>query len=324
MRCPKCDYISFDKEEICGGCKKNISKIAQELSGVVLRGEVPDFLWLQKEEEAEDEPAADEEDGTDEGDAALDMGEHPEPDDNTVEFTAAADEEHIDLAASDDEGAKEIEFDLSADESAESGAEEVKEEIAFDLPDMEEDVPPKPETAPKKNDSGLDLSMEKEEESLSADMSTDGLGDLDFELDDLSGAAQPQKPEQPAPAEKSAKQPKKEKAQAKNASLDLSGIDLSGLMPPSGAENSDGLDGLSLDSDGGKTEKKAGKKSKTKSAADMLPDLSMDALDLNTPSSPSTASAAGKKMRPAAKTGTALDNFDVDLGDLLGGGGKKK
>ncbi len=44
MRCPKCGYISFDQVEACGKCGKNISGAAEKLSGMVLAVESPIFL----------------------------------------------------------------------------------------------------------------------------------------------------------------------------------------------------------------------------------------------------------------------------------------
>lgn len=43
-----------------------------------------------------------------------------------------------------------------------------------------------------------------------------------------------------------------------------------------------------------------------------LEDLEVDGIDLGTP-------AAGGKVMPSVKTGTALDDFDIDLGDLIPG-----
>ncbi|WP_417908545.1 hypothetical protein [Candidatus Electronema sp. PJ] len=324
MRCPKCDYISFDKEEICGGCKKNISKFSQELSGVILRGTVPDFLWFEKpEEEPEEKEAAIEDentlDGANEDGGGLDFGEDSEAEDetatdNTMEFSTDGD--GIDVAAPAEEEAKEIEFDLSAD--AEISEEEEKEEIAFELPGKDKEAPS------ETDDGGLNLSMEAADtDGPSMDMSIGGLDEIDFMEEDESAAKPPPKPEKSAP------KLKKEKAPTKEPSLDLSGLDLSGLMPPPAAEEQSSLSlgdigELSLEglSDSGKT----GKKGKAKSAADMLSDLSMDGLDLNKPMSPPPTSTADKKLKPAAKTGTALDDFDIDLGDLLASSkeGKKK
>jgi len=48
-----------------------------------------------------------------------------------------------------------------------------------------------------------------------------------------------------------------------------------------------------------------------------LEDLNTGGLDLEAPSKLVTGSAAGKRFLPSVKTGTALDKFDVDLGDLF-------
>ncbi len=48
-----------------------------------------------------------------------------------------------------------------------------------------------------------------------------------------------------------------------------------------------------------------------------LEDLNFNGLDLDTPSKLPSGSAAGKRYLPSVKTGTALDKFDIDLGDLF-------
>ena len=48
-----------------------------------------------------------------------------------------------------------------------------------------------------------------------------------------------------------------------------------------------------------------------------LEDLNFNGLDLDTPAKLLTGSAAGKRFLPSVKTGTALDKFDIDLGDLF-------
>lgn len=48
-----------------------------------------------------------------------------------------------------------------------------------------------------------------------------------------------------------------------------------------------------------------------------LEDLNFNDLDLDSPSKPISGSAAGKRYLPSVKTGTALDKFDIDLGDLF-------
>ncbi|MCL2458850.1 MAG: hypothetical protein FWF31_08425 [Desulfobulbus sp.] len=48
-----------------------------------------------------------------------------------------------------------------------------------------------------------------------------------------------------------------------------------------------------------------------------LEDLNTYGLDLEAPSKLVTGSAAGKRFLPSVKTGTALDKFDIDLGELF-------
>ncbi len=48
-----------------------------------------------------------------------------------------------------------------------------------------------------------------------------------------------------------------------------------------------------------------------------LEDLNFDGLDLDTPAKLVSGSVAGKRFLPSVKTGTALDNFDIDLGNLF-------
>jgi len=48
-----------------------------------------------------------------------------------------------------------------------------------------------------------------------------------------------------------------------------------------------------------------------------LEDLQYNGLDLDAPARFVSGSAAGKRYSPSVKTGTALDKFDIDLGDLF-------
>lgn len=53
-----------------------------------------------------------------------------------------------------------------------------------------------------------------------------------------------------------------------------------------------------------------------------LEDLNFNGLDLDAPAKLMPGSAAGKRYLPSVKTGTALDKFDIDLGDLFTEGKK--
>jgi len=48
-----------------------------------------------------------------------------------------------------------------------------------------------------------------------------------------------------------------------------------------------------------------------------LADLNFDGLDLDTPAKLVSGSVAGRRFLPSVKTGTALDKFDIDLGNLF-------
>lgn len=55
-------------------------------------------------------------------------------------------------------------------------------------------------------------------------------------------------------------------------------------------------------------------------SANGLEDLQFNGLDLDSPAKLVTGSAAGKRFLPSVKTGTALDKFDIDLGELFDDG----
>ncbi|MCI5208102.1 MAG: hypothetical protein D3910_04795, partial [Candidatus Electrothrix sp. ATG2] len=95
-----------------------------------------------------------------------------------------------------------------------------------------------------------------------------------------------------------------------NLSLDMESENTQG---PGDSLDLDGLDIPDLSTSGGELG----------ALDETLPDLEMDGLDIEASvSSPSTPvpppSGAGKDNvpSPGAKTGTALDDFDIDLGDL--------
>ncbi|MGV1100914.1 hypothetical protein ACUUL3_16070 [Thiovibrio sp. JS02] len=44
MRCPKCGYISFDRQEACVKCNADVTAVAEQLRGTVADAEAPYFL----------------------------------------------------------------------------------------------------------------------------------------------------------------------------------------------------------------------------------------------------------------------------------------
>jgi len=61
MRCPKCGYISFDRQKSCSRCSNDLTAVAEQLQGTVVKNAVPFFLGTvlgaRKSAVAEPEPA---------------------------------------------------------------------------------------------------------------------------------------------------------------------------------------------------------------------------------------------------------------------------
>lgn len=113
----------------------------------------------------------------------------------------------------------------------------------------------------------------------------------------------------------------------KGPALDFGDLDISDLAPPV-KEQSDNTPQFAEELVLAETEPVAAlseyppqlPKAATKSAKSQgLEDLNFNGLDLDAPAKIVTGSAAGKRYLPSVKTGTALDKFDIDLGDLFAG-----
>ena len=59
MRCPKCGYISFDRQRSCGKCSNDLTAVAEQLQGTVGKAAAPFFLGaiLGEQAPADAEPA---------------------------------------------------------------------------------------------------------------------------------------------------------------------------------------------------------------------------------------------------------------------------
>ncbi|MHB1015971.1 MAG: hypothetical protein ACYC2W_11930 [Desulfurivibrionaceae bacterium] len=91
MRCPKCGYISFDRQRSCGRCSNDLTAVAEQLQGTVGKAAAPFFLGaiLGEQAPADAEPApvpyeAEETFTLDEQDA-----EAPPADENDLDFAGA-------------------------------------------------------------------------------------------------------------------------------------------------------------------------------------------------------------------------------------------
>ncbi len=101
--------------------------------------------------------------------------------------------------------------------------------------------------------------------------------------------------------------------------LDFSELDISDLAPPAADDDHADAELTLEDVSAGSTAKPEVSRSSPMGSGANLEDLQMDGLDLDMPSLPPAGSVTGKSLRPAVKTGTALDGFDIDLGELVSG-----
>lgn len=58
MRCPKCGYISFDRQRTCGKCSNSLTALAEQINGTTSKAAAPFFLGgvLGRQESADAEP----------------------------------------------------------------------------------------------------------------------------------------------------------------------------------------------------------------------------------------------------------------------------
>ena len=184
--------------------------------------------------------------------------------------------------------------------------EDSSEDIDFVLDDVE-DGPGADDD--KDKDSEIVFTMEESEEALQLDTEIgEGLFDeisLDFEEESALelGAEKEPSLDKEVPSGGGDEGP----------SLDFSGLDLSDLAPPTGEEEEEAL---VLDETVGVEAEEA--VAPGAGGSGNLEDLQVDGLDLGAPPPlPPSGQDGDIVAGPAVKTGTALDDFDVDLGDLL-------
>lgn len=167
----------------------------------------------------------------------------------------------------------------------------------------------------EESDSAEDFVMDKENEEAFVDDDSEGLV---MDLDDFSEVS----PRDEFTLDLS-EGPRG--LQAPPPSLDFSGLDISDLAPPlqeskeplasqsvMEALEIDRVEPVAVMPETTPTQQKA---PAVKSTG--LEDLQVNGLDLDGPAKLVASSAAGKRYFPSVKTGTALDTFDVDLGDLF-------
>lgn len=116
----------------------------------------------------------------------------------------------------------------------------------------------------------------------------------------------------------------KESSRAENnlPPLDFGDLDISDLAPP-GKEQLDHLsleeelEAVSIEPVAALSQDSPPQQKSSPVRSTGLEDLHVNGLNLEAPAKFVTGSAAGKRYHPSIKTGTALDKFDVDLGELF-------
>ncbi len=102
--------------------------------------------------------------------------------------------------------------------------------------------------------------------------------------------------------------------------LDFGDIDISDLAPPETDTEITATESLTLDDDLETVAEMPADETPAPSTiapGSGLEDLQVDNLDLESPAPLVSGSKIGNKLMPSVKTGTALDDFDFDLGELI-------
>lgn len=208
MRCPKCSFISFDFQETCVKCGKNISAASEELHGTVASNAPPDFLKdVFAEAEAEETTV---EERTEFEAEEYDLGDEEE-------------ETFVDLGT-DEEGAEEtLEMDI-AEESVVEPEDATADEVVAEEAQPEEEALDMADLAPAEEEIETatdEFKVEQEEPEVeTAGEAGQGLEDLKVDGIDLETSPAP-------PTEKGKVMP----AAKTGTALDDFDIDLGDLLP---------------------------------------------------------------------------------------------
>jgi len=287
MRCPKCGYITFDHLEICPKCKKNIAKISEQLSGNIFKAEAPAFLQFEVEES--------------EIEAEVSVDIPGEADDVDLDVTFEGDDiPEVDFSFEEEAGEDDSPVADALDEKTEDAAfqEHNLEETPVELGTFDENDA---DLVFEDNDdfSGFDLEEEPEEH---ADEGEDETFSVEENLEGTAADAEV--------TESTAGQ--------SDLQIDFSDLDIADLAPPATEEKEAAVAGEDAETESPATTTVSESTPSQGTSGAGLEDLLTDGLDLDLPSSSSPPkSASGQKTHSTRKTGTALDDFDFDLDDLI-------
>jgi len=168
MRCPKCGYISFDRQKLCGKCSGDLTVAALQVQGTGVNIVPPFFLGRIL--------------GVPQADAGLFVAN----DDEAVSLDLGSLDAGEPPDEATEEGVGEVALDLGSldageppDEAAEEGAEEGAGEVALDLSSLDAGEPPYEATEEGGGEVSLDLGSLDAGDRSYEDESGEGV-DLDF------------------------------------------------------------------------------------------------------------------------------------------------
>lgn len=330
MRCPKCGYISFDQLELCGKCGKNISEAAAKLSGMVLNVVPPVFLKFSTAD-----------DGDDRDERTVTLGEETEipeighgfgDEAGDVDFSLnqessflAETEPAMDLGGFELEPGGEGTLDDSLADLQKSEAQMESEEfegldfadgvdeaLDFGL-DMEKEEAPELEPEPALELEGGDFldfggdealpSMEEKEPEIKGP-------ELDFSAIDLSDLAPP--PVKGRVSEE-AEEPELEPAEPEVPDFEMD----FGLMDEAEEELAPAAPRRIVAASENELVIEEPVTATSAPSGAGLADLQIEDSDLVSSPLKDRELKAAKPGKKKTRTGTALDNFDIDLGDLM-------
>ena len=182
MRCPKCGYISFDRQKSCGKCSNDLTAVAEQLQGTLSKAAPPFFLGaaLGKPETyaAEPGPAHHEE-------------EEPLDLDELVADTPPTDEDELDFAGApldeddlEDQPLPSFSFeDIDVSDLVPPQEQEEAEEPVLSLGDEEEEALIAPIPGDDDNSlTGIEFPGFDSDDALAVDEKESPLDDLEYEV----------------------------------------------------------------------------------------------------------------------------------------------
>lgn len=182
MRCPKCDYISFDQEEICKNCSRPLPS-SEELTGTAMKVEHYHFLSSilggGRAERKGEEPE-------------IDIGELS-LEDSEIEQDAAEESEvevpTIDISQFEEGSDEELEEEIEEvmDEAVEEAEEDEGIELALD--EGEEDADQEPETPLPEPEVKLDIDVDLDDEPTDDEIvfNLEDIDESDLIIDESEG-----------------------------------------------------------------------------------------------------------------------------------------